>query len=124
MTFPSNQICADSERGLLSVAVDPAFTTPGSNYIYVYYTANIASSTMSRSTAEGPRTNASGRWPSVFWGRVPGGERTSYLTPMHFAQTSRRRPSSISFFRCFRVSLFQMPSMPVAKTLAVLVRPS
>jgi hypothetical protein len=30
----------------------------------------------------------------------------------------------MSFFLCLRVSLIQMPSMPCAKTLAVLVRPS
>src|SRR5207247_7666949 len=57
--------------------------------------------------------------------RAPGGDpRGGYFTPWHFAHTSRSRPSSMSFFRCLRVSLFQMASMPVAKTLAVFVRPS
>jgi glucose/arabinose dehydrogenase len=32
-------ICSNSERGLLGVAVDPNFTTPNNNFIYVYYTA-------------------------------------------------------------------------------------
>ena len=47
-----------------------------------------------------------------------------YFTPWHFAHTSSSRPSSMSFLRCLRVSLFHTPSTPSAKTLAVLVRPS
>ncbi|HEX9286410.1 MAG TPA: PQQ-dependent sugar dehydrogenase [Thermoanaerobaculia bacterium] len=35
-------ICSNSERGLLGVAVDPNFTTPSNNFIYVYYTFNRA----------------------------------------------------------------------------------
>ena len=31
-------VCANSERGLLGVAVDPKFGTAGNNYIYLYYT--------------------------------------------------------------------------------------
>ena len=34
---PSTQICTNSERGLLGVAVDPAFAA--NNFIYLYYTA-------------------------------------------------------------------------------------
>lgn len=41
LTFPSSQICSNSERGLLGVAVDPAFASNG--FIYLYYThANVA----------------------------------------------------------------------------------
>jgi glucose/arabinose dehydrogenase/PKD repeat protein len=38
----SAAICSNSERGLLGVAVDPNFTTPNNNFIYVYYTAKKA----------------------------------------------------------------------------------
>lgn len=38
----SGRICAGSERGLLGVAVDPAFADNG--YLYVYYTARVAAS--------------------------------------------------------------------------------
>ena len=34
----SSRICADRERGLLGVAVDPDFGTTGHNYVYLYYT--------------------------------------------------------------------------------------
>lgn len=34
----SSRTCSDQERGLMSVAVDPSFST--NNYIYVYYTFN------------------------------------------------------------------------------------
>ena len=34
----SDRICANSERGLLGVAVDPKFGAAGSNFVYVYYT--------------------------------------------------------------------------------------
>jgi glucose/arabinose dehydrogenase len=37
----SSKICANSERGLLGVAVDPAFTTNG--YVFLYYSFNKAS---------------------------------------------------------------------------------
>jgi glucose/arabinose dehydrogenase len=40
LTIPGAQICTNSERGLLGVAVHPQFAT--NNYIYLYYTANIA----------------------------------------------------------------------------------
>jgi len=44
LTFPSNQICTESERGLLGVAVDPEFGLPGDhNYIYLFYTAEKSS---------------------------------------------------------------------------------
>ena len=33
-------ICSNSERGLLGVAVDPAFTPTSNNFIYLYYTFN------------------------------------------------------------------------------------
>lgn len=35
MTLP---VCDNSERGLLGVAVDPRFGTPGNDYVYLYYT--------------------------------------------------------------------------------------
>src|SRR4051794_22803679 len=34
----SSTLCSNSERGLLGVAVDPAFGTPNNNWIYLYYT--------------------------------------------------------------------------------------
>ncbi|MFI5007921.1 MAG: PQQ-dependent sugar dehydrogenase, partial [Solirubrobacterales bacterium] len=40
LTIPAAQICTDSERGILGVAVHPQFAT--NNFIYLYYTANIA----------------------------------------------------------------------------------
>ena len=40
LTIPAAQICSNSERGLLGVAVHPQFAT--NNFIYLYYTANIA----------------------------------------------------------------------------------
>jgi glucose/arabinose dehydrogenase len=40
LTFSASQICTNSERGLLGVAVDPAF--PCNNYIYLFYTAELA----------------------------------------------------------------------------------
>lgn len=36
----SEKICADQERGLVGVAVDPDFETPGHNHVYLYYTFN------------------------------------------------------------------------------------
>jgi glucose/arabinose dehydrogenase/PKD repeat protein len=33
----SSQLCDNRERGLLGIAVDPGFGTPGNNYIYLYY---------------------------------------------------------------------------------------
>ncbi|HEX5716935.1 MAG TPA: PQQ-dependent sugar dehydrogenase [Thermoanaerobaculia bacterium] len=36
LTFPSTQICSNSERGLLGVAVDPDFET--NHHIYLFYT--------------------------------------------------------------------------------------
>jgi glucose/arabinose dehydrogenase len=38
LTFSSSQICTNSERGLLGVAVDPNFAS--NNFIYLYYTFN------------------------------------------------------------------------------------
>jgi glucose/arabinose dehydrogenase len=32
------RVCTNKERGLLGLAVDPDFGTPGNNYVYVYYT--------------------------------------------------------------------------------------
>ena len=37
LTFATNALCSNSERGLLGVAVDPAFATNG--YVYLFYTA-------------------------------------------------------------------------------------
>ena len=36
----SGKVCANSERGLLGLAVDPRFGTTGNNYVYLYYTYN------------------------------------------------------------------------------------
>ena len=33
-----SKVCANKERGLLGLAVDPNFGTPGNNYVYLYYT--------------------------------------------------------------------------------------
>ncbi len=41
-------ICSNSERGLLGVAVDPAFATPGNNFIYLYYTFDRAGTCVNR----------------------------------------------------------------------------
>ena len=41
-------ICSNSERGLLGVAVDPAFTPTSNNYIYLYYTFNRAGTCVNR----------------------------------------------------------------------------
>ncbi|MBK9375976.1 MAG: PQQ-dependent sugar dehydrogenase [Holophagales bacterium] len=42
LTLPSSQICTNFERGLLGVAVDPAF---GANrYVYLFYTRNVTGS--------------------------------------------------------------------------------
>ena len=35
-----SRVCTQSERGLLGVAVDPAFAQAGENWIYLYYTHN------------------------------------------------------------------------------------
>lgn len=43
-----NVICSNSERGLLGVAVDPAFATPNNNFIYLYYTFNRAGTCVNR----------------------------------------------------------------------------
>jgi glucose/arabinose dehydrogenase len=40
ITFPSTAICTNSERGLLGVAVDPAFASNG--YVYLFRTFNTA----------------------------------------------------------------------------------
>ena len=42
----SGQICSNSERGLLGIAVDPAFVN--NNFIYVYYTFNRAGTCLNR----------------------------------------------------------------------------
>jgi glucose/arabinose dehydrogenase len=34
----SSKVCANGERGLLGVVVDPSFGTTGNNYVYLYYT--------------------------------------------------------------------------------------
>jgi glucose/arabinose dehydrogenase len=54
LTIPAGSICANSERGLLGVAVDPEFAT--NDFIYLYYTfnkfgscaANVATSPVNR----------------------------------------------------------------------------
>ena len=48
LASPTNVICSNSERGLLGVAVDPQFATPGNNFIYVYYTFNNAGTCVNR----------------------------------------------------------------------------
>jgi glucose/arabinose dehydrogenase len=46
LTIPAAGICANSERGMLGIAVDPAY--PASPYLYVYYTANTAGGCVNR----------------------------------------------------------------------------
>ena len=58
------------------------------------------------------------------WPPLQAGHFSSRLTPSQRAQTSRSRPSSMSFRRCFSTSLRQTASIPAVKTLAVLVPPS
>jgi glucose/arabinose dehydrogenase/PKD repeat protein len=41
-------ICSNSERGLLGVAVDPAFTPTSDNFVYLYYTFNRAGTCVNR----------------------------------------------------------------------------
>jgi glucose/arabinose dehydrogenase/PKD repeat protein len=48
LASPNNVICSNSERGLLGVAVDPAFATPNNNFIYVYYTFNRSGTCVNR----------------------------------------------------------------------------
>jgi hypothetical protein len=48
----------------------------------------------------------------------------SHFTPWHLAQTLKRRPSSMSFFRRFKTSPVQTDSTDCVKTFATLVRPS
>jgi glucose/arabinose dehydrogenase/PKD repeat protein len=36
----SSRVCANGERGVLGVALDPDFGTAGSNYVYLYYSFN------------------------------------------------------------------------------------
>ncbi len=48
LASPNNLICSNSERGLLGVAVDPAFATPSNNFIYVYYTFNRSGTCVNR----------------------------------------------------------------------------
>ena len=44
----TGSVCTNAERGLLGVAVDPAFATPGNNFIYVYYTHNVSGNCTNR----------------------------------------------------------------------------
>jgi len=46
LTIPTAQICTNSERGLLGVAVDPEFTA--NHFIYLYYTVNGANGCKNR----------------------------------------------------------------------------
>ncbi|HVE65284.1 MAG TPA: PQQ-dependent sugar dehydrogenase, partial [Thermoanaerobaculia bacterium] len=41
-------ICSNSERGLLGVAVDPAFTPTSNNFVYLYYTFNRSGTCVNR----------------------------------------------------------------------------
>ena len=36
------EVCDNSERGLLGVAVDPRFEEVGHNYVYLYYTVKVS----------------------------------------------------------------------------------
>ncbi|HYN40838.1 MAG TPA: PQQ-dependent sugar dehydrogenase, partial [Thermoanaerobaculia bacterium] len=38
LAFSASQVCTNSERGLLGVAVDPAFVT--NRFVYLFYTRN------------------------------------------------------------------------------------
>ena len=42
LTFSAAQVCTNSERGLLGVAVDPSFAT--NHYVYLFYTRNVTGS--------------------------------------------------------------------------------
>jgi glucose/arabinose dehydrogenase len=53
-TLPSSQICANSERGLLGVAVDPNHTLNG--YVYLFYTRRKAGGDCSASSPITPST--------------------------------------------------------------------
>jgi len=55
LTFSASQICSNSERGLLGVAVDPAFAT--NRYVYLFYTRNVTGSCATGS--DGPRNRVS-----------------------------------------------------------------
>jgi glucose/arabinose dehydrogenase/PKD repeat protein len=55
LTFSAGQICTNSERGLLGVAVDPAFAQNG--FIYLFYTRNATGSCATGS--HGPRNRVS-----------------------------------------------------------------
>ncbi len=48
ITFPSSTICTNFERGLLGVAVDPAFAS--NKFIYLFYTHRVDTSACSGST--------------------------------------------------------------------------
>src|SRR5207253_1197619 len=50
----SSQICSNSERGLLGVAVDPQFADVNHHYIYLYYTYKKPGSTCPTGSATDP----------------------------------------------------------------------
>lgn len=55
LTFSASQICTNSERGLLGVAVDPDFAT--NRFVYLFYTRNVTGSCATGS--HGPRNRVS-----------------------------------------------------------------
>jgi glucose/arabinose dehydrogenase len=52
----TNRVCNNSERGLLGVAVDPAFGTGDNRFIYLYYTFNKFSQTASNCSTNNSST--------------------------------------------------------------------
>lgn len=55
LSLSAAQVCTNSERGLLGVAVDPAFAT--NRYVYLFYTRNVTGSCATGS--HGPRNRVS-----------------------------------------------------------------
>lgn len=55
LSFSAAQVCTNSERGLLGVAVDPAFAENG--FVYLFYTRNVTGSCATGS--HGPRNRVS-----------------------------------------------------------------
>ena len=53
----SANLCTESERGLLGVAVDPAFAT--NNFVYLFYTAKTAAGTCPQNATPAPPNRVS-----------------------------------------------------------------
>jgi len=64
-------ICSNSERGLLGVAVDPAFAPTSNNFIYVYYTFNRAGTCVNRVSRYTLSTSNVASSPTVLIDNIP-----------------------------------------------------